>query len=108
PPVVTDPNKDMMDQQCALMQRANNMLSHTPPTTWTCYTQAGADASGSSNISSGQAVSSVDSYMIDPGNPTTIGHRRWILSNSLGPIGIGGTDRAWRIGTLNVNAKRGK
>jgi hypothetical protein len=29
--------------------------------------------------------------MADPGNPTTFGHRRWILSNSLGPIGIGST-----------------
>ena len=29
--------------------------------------------------------------MADPGNPTTIGHRRWILSNSLGPVGLGST-----------------
>ena len=39
--------------------------------------------------------------MADPGNPTTIGHRRWILSNSLGPIGVGSTDSyscLWVIG----------
>jgi hypothetical protein len=84
------------------------MISHTPPTTWTCYTDAGANAAGSSNVSSGPAVSSVDGYMMDNGNPTTIGHRRWILSNSLGPIGIGGTDRASCMWTLNGTGKVGK
>ena len=29
--------------------------------------------------------------MSDPGNETTLGHRRWILSNGLGPIGLGST-----------------
>lgn len=108
PPVVTDPTHDAQDQACALMMRANNMISHSPPTTWTCYTQDGASAAGSSNVSSGRAVSSVDLYMIDPGNATTIGHRRWILSNSLGPIGIGGTDKASCMWTLNGSGKAGK
>jgi hypothetical protein len=108
PAVVTDPAKDAMDMQCALMMRANNMISHTPPTTWLCYTADGANAAGSSNVSSGQAVSSVDLYMIDPGNPTTLGHRRWVLSNSLGPIGIGGSDRASCMWTLSGTGKAGK
>ncbi len=43
PAVVTDPTRDGQDQACALMMRANNMISHTPPTTWTCYTADGAD-----------------------------------------------------------------
>jgi len=90
------------------MMRANNMISHTPPTTWLCYTADGATAAGSSNVSGGQAVSSVDAYMIDNGNPTTIGHRRWVLSNSLGPIGIGGTDRASCMWTLNGTGRAGK
>ena len=108
PPVVTDPTHDAQDQACALMMRANNMISHTPPTTWLCYSADGATAAGSSNVSSGPAVSSVDSYMIDPGNPTTIGHRRWVLSNSLGPIGIGGTDRASCMWTLTGTGRAGK
>jgi uncharacterized protein YkwD len=108
PPVVTDPALDAQDQACALMMRANNMISHTPPTTWLCYTQPGADAAGNSNVSGGRAVSSVDLYMGDNGNPTTIGHRRWILSNSLGPIGIGGTDRTSCLWTLNGTGKAGK
>jgi hypothetical protein len=46
--------------------------------------------------------------MTDPGNPTTIGHRRWLLSNSLGPIGIGGSDRASCMWTLSGTGKAGK
>ena len=93
PEITTDPQKDMEAQACALLQRANNSLSHMPPSSWTCYMDIGAKAAGRCNISSGPAVSSVDGYMVDPGNETTIGHRRWILSNSIGPTGIGGTDR---------------
>ncbi|HET6333954.1 MAG TPA: CAP domain-containing protein [Polyangiales bacterium] len=93
PPVTSDPTMDKQAQACALMQRANNMLSHTPPSTWTCYNMEGATAAGRCNISTGPGVASVDGYMVDPGNPTTIGHRRWILSNTFGPTGLGSTDK---------------
>lgn len=58
---------------------------------WTCYTELGAQGAATSNISSGPGVQSVDGYMIDTGNETTMGHRRIILSNWLGPIGLGST-----------------
>lgn len=93
PELTTDPQKDQQAQACALLMNANNMLSHMPPSSWTCYMDVGAMAAGRCNISSGPAVSSVDGYMVDPGNDTTIGHRRWILSNSIGPTGIGGTSK---------------
>jgi hypothetical protein len=83
------------------MMDANNALSHTPPTNWNCYTDGGSEAAGKSNISTGRAVRSIDLYMSDFGNDTTIGHRRWFLSNSLGPVGIGGTPGGschWVIG----------
>jgi len=67
------------------------MLSHDPPTTWTCYTDVGAMGAMTSNISSGPGVSSVAGYMLDTGNETTFGHRRIVLSNRLGPIGLGST-----------------
>jgi hypothetical protein len=108
PPVADDPGMNAKDQQCALMMRANNMLSHTPPNTWKCWTQDGATAANGSNIGTAPAVTSVDGYMLDPGNPTTIGHRRWILSNSLGPIGIGGTDRSSCLMTLGGTGRAGK
>lgn len=93
PAVTTDPTMDMQAQACALLQHANGTLSHMPPMDWKCYEPVGAAASGKCNISSGPGVSSVDGYMVDPGNPTTIGHRRWILSNSFGPTGLGSTNR---------------
>jgi hypothetical protein len=108
PDVTDDPARDAKDQQCALMMRANGMLSHSPPMSWTCWTQDGADAANGSNIGTAPAVTSVDGYMLDPGNPTTLGHRRWVLSNSLGPVGIGGTDRSSCMMTLGGTGKAGK
>lgn len=93
PAVATDATKDATAQACALMMDANNALSHTPPSSWACYTSAGASAAGQSNICSGRAVRCIDMYMSDygAGNQASIGHRRWFLSNQLGPVGIGGT-----------------
>jgi hypothetical protein len=91
PAVTTDPERDRMAQACALMQEANGSLSHDPPMNWECWTQEGADGSASSNISSGPGVAVVDAYLLDSGNTENMGHRRWILSNSLGPIGLGST-----------------
>ena len=107
PAITNDPAKDKEAQACALLQRANNSLSHMPPMDWKCYMDVGAKAAGRCNISSGPAVGSVDGYMLDPGNETTIGHRRWILSNSIGPTGIGGTDQHSCLMTTG-NMKVGK
>lgn len=106
-PVTTDPAMDKQAQACALLQRANGSLSHNPPMEWMCWNDEGSKAAGRCNISSGPGVSSVDGYMIDPGNPTTIGHRRWILSNSFGPTGLGSTDRHSCMMTFG-NSRAGK
>ncbi|EYF01936.1 CAP domain-containing protein [Chondromyces apiculatus] len=99
--VTNDAARDQKAQACALMMDANNMLSHAPPASWTCYSQAGAEGAANSNIASTPGVDGVDLYMADPGNETTMGHRRWILSGSLGSIGLGSTDSAscmWVLG----------
>jgi hypothetical protein len=101
PAVTTDAARDQKAQECALMMDANNSLNHSPPTSWSCYTSGGAEAAGKSNICSGRAVGCIDLYMADSGNATTLGHRRWFLSNQLGPVGIGGTPGGschWVIG----------
>jgi hypothetical protein len=108
PAVTLDPELNRKDQLCALIIRANNTLTHTPASTSKCYSADGAAASSSSNITTGGTLSSMAGYMVDPGNATTIGHRRWILSNSLGPIGVGGTDRSSCLWTLNGKGKAGK
>lgn len=101
PAVTEEPTWSGKAQACALMMHANGQLSHSPPMNWQCYAAEGAEAAGKSNISSTPGVVGIDLYMVDPGNPTTIGHRRWILSNSLGPIGLGSTSGyscLWVIG----------
>jgi hypothetical protein len=91
PAVATEAGRDRQAQACALMMEAEGSLSHEPGTDWACYSAEGADGASSSNISGGPGVSSIEAYMVDNGNATTIGHRRWTLSNSLGPIGLGST-----------------
>ena len=108
PPVTNDATKDQQAQACALMQDANNMLSHTPPTSWTCYTDVGATAAGQSNIATTAGVRAIGLYMTDRGNETTIGHRRWILSNSLGPIGLGSTSGYSCLLVIGGNGDAGK
>jgi hypothetical protein len=92
PEVTDEASRNADAQACALMQHANGMLSHTPPPTWACYTASGANGAGTANIAAGPGVIAMDMYMSDFGNPTTIGHRRWILANSTGPVGLGSTN----------------
>lgn len=92
-PVTMSAEGNRLAQACALLMRANGTITHTPPSSWKCYTAEAAKTAGGSSLSSGPGVSSVDGYMVDPGNPTTIGHRRWILSNWLTEVGFGSADR---------------
>jgi len=101
PLVTTDPTRDLKAQACALMMQANGQLSHSPPMNWNCYSADGAQAAGSSNIAGTSGYAAVDLYMQDNGNATTLGHRRWILSNSLGNVGLGSASSyscMWVIG----------
>jgi hypothetical protein len=69
-------------QDAALMMSAQNALSHSPDTNWTCYTAGGAQAAGKSNLALGaDAAAAIDLYMDDPGTGgnAAVGHRRWIL-----------------------------
>ena len=43
-----------------------------------------------SNIAWGNGpADSIDQFIEDDGNATTLGHRRWIVNPPLGPVGIG-------------------
>lgn len=108
PPVAEDPARTTKAQACALMMHANGQLNHAPPMNWKCWTADGAAAAGQSNISSTPGVVGVDLYMVDPGNDTTIGHRRWILSNSLGPVGLGSTSKNSCLMVIGGNGDAGK
>jgi uncharacterized protein YkwD len=87
------------DQQSALMQAANQALSHTPPTTWKCYTQAGYTASSTSNLAlsygPGLRIRSDEWFLagwmseIDNVTADSVGHRRWLLDPFLGSVAYG-------------------
>jgi hypothetical protein len=78
----------------ALMMKANNALSHSPPSSWACYTAAGAEAAGHSNLAGGAAGAfAVTLYIWDFGDGNyPLGHRRWLLYPPLAAVGRGDTD----------------
>jgi hypothetical protein len=83
---------DTGDQDCAIIAVWNpaSLQAHNPPPSYTCYNSAGAAAAGQSNISWGvSSPDSIDLYVQDTGNETTLGHRRWILHPPLGVVGVG-------------------
>jgi uncharacterized protein YkwD len=94
-------------QQAALMMNANGTLNHSPPTTWTCYSAAGAEAAGHSNLAGGiGGPGALDLYMSDGGVPS-LGHRRWILYPPQAEIGTGDTtnyNSLWVLGPFGTRA----
>lgn len=108
PPVSEDAARSDKAQACALMMHANGALNHNPPMNWKCWTAEGSEAAGKSNISGTPGVLGIDLYMVDPGNDTTIGHRRWILSNSLGGVGFGSTSQSSCLWVIGGNGNGGK
>ena len=90
--VTDDSTKDTGDQACAIIAIWNpaNATAHNPPPNYVCYNSLGATWAGQSNISWGTAVSdTIDQYVQDTGNDSTLGHRRWVLHPPLGVVGIG-------------------
>ncbi len=89
--VTNNPVWSTMDQAAALMMSANGAVDHTPPTSWKCYSTAGATAAGKSNLSlSNYGSDAISGYMEDPGNVNSpVGHRRWILYPETQQMGTG-------------------
>lgn len=90
--------------EAALMMRANGALSHSPPPSWLCYTAAGAEAAGKSNLAFGAAgPGAITLYIFDFGaGNTAAGHRRWIFFPPLFDVGSGetsSTNALWVIST---------
>lgn len=96
-PIATsiDPISSAKCQEAALMMKANNALSHTPPTSWLCYSAAGAQGAGSSNLAMGSpschSSYSIDLYMRDNG-VSSLGHRRWVIKPDMLSYGHGSTN----------------
>ncbi len=83
---------NQLAQSCSVLMDANATIDHFPPDSWACFSDEGAKGASESNLATAPAVFAVDLYMEDTGNASTMGHRRWILQNGLGPIGVGSTN----------------
>lgn len=112
-PVTFDQTLSDKAARAAQMMVVNNALNHAPPTSWTCYSTAGKDAAGKSNLSSWGGItqttaSLIGRYMTDGGTGNVAaGHRRWILYPKTGVMGSGnaraasdatGANALWVIG----------
>ena len=99
PPVTYSATDEAAAQAAALLQAANDALSHTPPTTWRCYTALGSTGSGTSNLYGGYGngltlltedqvlagwLTETNNLVVD-----SVGHRRWLLYPFLGSIAYG-------------------
>ena len=91
--VTFDPTLSATAQEAALMMTAKQALSHTPDSTWPCYSTVGADGAGHSNLYLGRSgASAIAGYMVDPGAGNAVaGHRRWILYPPQTQMGSGST-----------------
>jgi len=87
--------------QISLMSAVNGTLNHAPPTTWGCYTAAGASGAASSNLYLGgpspyltltPSASILSGWLADVGVEATLGHRRWLLDPFLKQIAFGRVD----------------
>lgn len=79
------------DQYNALMDSANNLITHTPANTLTFYTSQAATAAANSNLAIGYyGAGAIDGYLMDNGsNNLEVGHRRWILYTQANIMGTG-------------------
>lgn len=96
PAVTYSEVEDAQEADSSLIMAANRALSHTPPTSWTCYSASGSAGAGASNLiigwGTGLGFGSEDDQMagwMTEGGSAQLGHRRWMLSPFLGKTSYG-------------------
>lgn len=104
PAVAMNPRLSAKSQEAALIMAAGEVISHDLPRSATCWSKAGDDGARNGNLALGigypaGALASttgpraVLSYMEDAGaSNDVVGHRRWLMYQSLAEIGNGDTD----------------
>lgn len=92
----------------ALISAANGALSHDPPSSWRCWSQAGHDASARSDVLLNSGATSAariaELYLDEPGaSNTAVGHRRWLLRPEATTMGSGNAQGSgWFANSLYV------
>ena len=109
-PVQYNDAYDEITGECALVIAANENLSHTPDSSWKCWSQVAYDGCYSSNISLAMATNYdlsatdsaeiIDGFMTEENEvaPTTLGHRRWFIDPWLKTIAFGRADYSYGNG----------
>ncbi len=69
---------------------ANKRLSHYPPASWPCWSEAGKKGAAASNLGLGPLAGFITQFMEDPGPSNAhCGHRRWVLYSRAAKFGFG-------------------
>ncbi|MEX8493544.1 CAP domain-containing protein [Sphaerotilus sp.] len=111
--VAYDAAGDNEVMQISLMSVVNSALSHTPPSTWGCYSAAGLTGAQTSNLYLGgpsayltlaSSASILAGWLADVGSEATLGHRRWLLDPFLRQIAFGRVDAQAASGVRTTGA----
>lgn len=111
PAVTTTLNRDELAQACALAIHARGGITHTLTPADPCYSEDAARGAAESNVYFATGpIAGFFGYIADPGDFNFAGlpHRLWMLSNRLGPVGLGATPGAscMHVATGRENARR--
>ena len=102
-PVTFSAEKNARALAAALMMKAAGRLSHSPNPAWPCYSVAGNQGAGTSNLAIGSSgAEAVRLYMDDAETPS-LGHRRWILDPGATEFGSGSTDTTNALTVVGSN-----
>ena len=79
--VVFSEESNLKAQAAAQLMSINKDLDHTPPETWTCYSDIAFQGAASSDLYLRMnGLEAITGYIRDPGDKNyDVGHRRWIL-----------------------------
>ena len=100
-----DPVLSEKSRPAALVVSANEMVTHAPPATFSCYTPEAREAAEISNLALGTSgIDSIEAYMLDAGGNYRVGHRRWLLYPQTQQMGNADIDPPDGSNTRRANA----
>jgi hypothetical protein len=111
PTVEVDASRNEMAQACALAMKAGGVVTHHLEPDAPCFSpDAQAGAAGSNVMIGAGPIESFWHYMEDWGQVNVAGlpHRLWMLSNRLGPVGLGATDITTCMHVANGGGQAGR
>ena len=102
-PVTFSAEKNARALAAALMMKAAGRLSHSPNPAWPCYSVAGNQGAGTSNLAIGSSGAEAIRLYMDDAETPSLGHRRWILDPGATEFGSGSTDTTNALTVVGSN-----